>query len=110
MILDATPAIEVTDLASAYDDNVILDGVSFKVRPAEIFFIIGGSGCGKTTLLRNLVGLIKPVRGEVRFSGRDFTHADSANRRELLEDLRHALPERGPLDLPHAEREHRPPS
>jgi phospholipid/cholesterol/gamma-HCH transport system ATP-binding protein len=84
MIQDATPAIEVTDLASAYDDNVILDGVSFKVRAAEIFFIIGGSGCGKTTLLRNLVGLIKPVRGEIRFGGRDFTHADSANRRELL--------------------------
>jgi phospholipid/cholesterol/gamma-HCH transport system ATP-binding protein len=84
MIQDATPAIEVTDLVSAFDDKVILDGVSFKVRPAEIFFIIGGSGCGKTTLLRNLVGLIRPVRGEVRFDGRDFTHADSANRRELL--------------------------
>jgi phospholipid/cholesterol/gamma-HCH transport system ATP-binding protein len=84
MIQDATPAIEVIDLASAYDDQMILDGVSFKVRPAEIFFVIGGSGCGKTTLLRNMVGLIKPVRGEVRFSGRRFTDADSGNRREML--------------------------
>ena len=84
MIQDATPAIEVTDLASSYDEDVVLDGVSFKVRPAEIFFIIGGSGCGKTTLLRNLVGLIKPMRGEVRFNGRRFSDADSGNRREML--------------------------
>jgi phospholipid/cholesterol/gamma-HCH transport system ATP-binding protein len=84
MIQDATPAIEVTDLATGYEDQMILDGVSFKVRPAEIFFIIGGSGCGKTTLLRNLVGLIKPVRGEVLFGGRNFTEADSGSRREML--------------------------
>jgi phospholipid/cholesterol/gamma-HCH transport system ATP-binding protein len=84
MIQDTPPAIEVTDLASAYDDQMVLDGVSFKVRPAEIFFIIGGSGCGKTTLLRNMVGLIKPVRGEVRFGSRSFTEADSVDRREML--------------------------
>jgi phospholipid/cholesterol/gamma-HCH transport system ATP-binding protein len=84
MIRDATPAIEVTNLTSSYEDNVILDRISFKVSPAEIFFIIGGSGCGKTTLLRNMVGLIKPVRGEVRFGGRKFTDADSASRREML--------------------------
>jgi phospholipid/cholesterol/gamma-HCH transport system ATP-binding protein len=84
MIQDSTPAIEVTDLSSAYDDQIVLDGVSFKVRPAEIFFVIGGSGCGKTTLLRNMVGLIKPVRGEVSFGGRKFTSADSRSRRELL--------------------------
>jgi phospholipid/cholesterol/gamma-HCH transport system ATP-binding protein len=84
VIQDPTPAIEVTDLASAYDDQLILDGVSFKVRPAEIFFIIGASGCGKTTLLRNMVGLMRPVRGEVRFGGRRFTDADSGERREML--------------------------
>ncbi len=84
MIQDATPAIEVTGLSSAYEDQVILDNVSFKVRPAEVFFIIGGSGCGKTTLLRNMVGLIRPTHGEVRFGGRSFTDADSGSRRELL--------------------------
>jgi phospholipid/cholesterol/gamma-HCH transport system ATP-binding protein len=84
MIQDTTPAIEVTDLAANYDDQVVLDGVSFKVHPAEIFFIIGGSGCGKTTLLRNMVGLVKPLRGEVRFNGRRFSDADSGTRREML--------------------------
>jgi phospholipid/cholesterol/gamma-HCH transport system ATP-binding protein len=84
MILDATPAIEVSGLECNYEDQVILSGVSFKVRPAEIFFVIGGSGCGKTTLLRNMVGLIKPLGGEVRFNGRKFTDADSASRRQML--------------------------
>lgn len=84
MIQDATPAIEVTGLSSYYEDRAILENISFKVRPAEIFFIIGGSGCGKTTLLRNMVGLIRPTRGDVRFGGRNFTDADSGSRRELL--------------------------
>jgi phospholipid/cholesterol/gamma-HCH transport system ATP-binding protein len=84
MIANATPAIEVTGLECSYDELVILDGVSFKVSPAEIFFVIGGSGCGKTTLLRSLVGLIKPAKGEIRFNGQPFTDSDSAKRRELL--------------------------
>jgi phospholipid/cholesterol/gamma-HCH transport system ATP-binding protein len=84
VIQDATPAIEVKGLECNYEDQTILANVSFKVRPAEIFFIIGGSGCGKTTLLRNLVGLIKPVKGQVHFHGRSFTDADSTNRRAML--------------------------
>jgi phospholipid/cholesterol/gamma-HCH transport system ATP-binding protein len=82
--MDATPAIEVNGLACAYDDRRVLEGVSFKVRTAEIFFIVGGTGVGKTTLLRNMVGLAAPVQGEVRFNGRSFTNADPAERREML--------------------------
>jgi phospholipid/cholesterol/gamma-HCH transport system ATP-binding protein len=78
------PAIEVTGLACAYEDRKVLEGVSFSVRHAEIFFIIGGTGVGKTTLLRNLVGLATPVEGEVRFNGVSFTSADTAARREML--------------------------
>jgi phospholipid/cholesterol/gamma-HCH transport system ATP-binding protein len=84
MTADPAPAIEVKGLACGYADTPVLDGVSFSVRPAEIFFIIGGSGCGKTTLLRNMVGLEKPTRGEVFFNGRSFTNADSGARREML--------------------------
>jgi phospholipid/cholesterol/gamma-HCH transport system ATP-binding protein len=84
VIRDATPAIEVSGLECSYDERTVLADVSFKVRPAEIFFIIGGSGCGKTTLLRNLVGLVRPVRGQVSFNGRSFTDAGSADRRAML--------------------------
>ena len=81
------PAIEVRDLAFSYEDATVLDGVSFTVSPAEIFFIIGGSGCGKTTLLRSLVGLEKPSRGEVLFNGRSFTKSDAAARKDMLKSF-----------------------
>lgn len=84
MIMEPVPAIDVTDLACAYDDRRVLEAVTFRVRAAEIFFIVGGTGVGKTTLLRNMVGLAAPVQGEVRFNGRSFTNADPAERREML--------------------------
>ena len=54
------PVIVVEDLEVAYGDKVVLEGVSFEVRAGEIFVILGGSGAWKTTLLRNLVGLMQP--------------------------------------------------
>jgi phospholipid/cholesterol/gamma-HCH transport system ATP-binding protein len=63
---------------------VVLENVSFAVRPAEIFFIIGGSGCGKSTLLRHMIGLHTPVRGSVKYFGRDFVTATAGERKELL--------------------------
>ena len=80
----AGPAIEVTGLSAGYDDQVLLKDVSFTVARGEIFFIIGGSGCGKTTLLRNLVGLRRPLAGDVRFLGRPFAQAERSERRKLL--------------------------
>ncbi len=77
-------AIEVDGVECRYGDRVVLEKVSFAVKRAEIFFIIGGSGCGKSTLLRNLVGLHQPPKGSVRYFGRDFTHADSNERKALL--------------------------
>jgi len=81
---EAIPAIEVSGLACAYQDRRVLEGVSFSVRSAEIFFIIGGTGVGKTTLLRNMVGLASPAAGEVRFNGVSFTNADTGGRRAML--------------------------
>jgi phospholipid/cholesterol/gamma-HCH transport system ATP-binding protein len=81
---EPTPAIDVVGLACAYQEKMILEGVSFSVRPAEVFFIVGGTGVGKTTLLRSLVGLTPPAAGEVRFNGKSFTHAAPAERRDML--------------------------
>ena len=78
------PAIELTDVKCGYGEQVVLERVSFAVKRAEIFFIIGGSGCGKSTLLRHMIGLQAPLHGSVKYSGRDFTHAPAAERKELL--------------------------
>lgn len=82
--VEAIPAIEVIGLTCSYQDYKVLEGVSFKVLEGEIFFIIGAVDVGKTTLLRNMVGLEIPVQGEVRFNGRSFTRADSSERYEML--------------------------
>jgi len=83
-MIDQTPVIEVSGLVCGYEGSVVLDGVSFSVRRGELFFVIGGSGCGKTTLLRHLIGLHRPMGGEVRFFGQRYDDRDASARRDLL--------------------------
>ncbi|HXA14107.1 MAG TPA: ATP-binding cassette domain-containing protein [Opitutaceae bacterium] len=78
------PVIDVTGLVCSYGEAVVLRDVNFSVRRGELFFVIGGSGCGKTTLLRHMIGLHRPSAGHVDYFGKNFTDADSAARRALL--------------------------
>jgi phospholipid/cholesterol/gamma-HCH transport system ATP-binding protein len=66
------PHIEVRDLAMAYGDFLVQHDVSFTVRKGDVFVIMGGNGCGKTTLMRALIGLQRPAAGAVRYDGEDF--------------------------------------
>jgi phospholipid/cholesterol/gamma-HCH transport system ATP-binding protein len=68
--------IEVVDLVMRYGDTLVLDHVSCAIRRGEIFVIIGGSGCGKTTLLKNMTGLLRPTSGHIFYSGKDITTMD----------------------------------
>jgi len=69
---EAQPVIEVENLVAEYDSIRVLEDVSFEVRRGEIMAIVGVSGCGKTTLLRHLIGLRRPARGSVRLWGQDI--------------------------------------
>jgi phospholipid/cholesterol/gamma-HCH transport system ATP-binding protein len=79
-----SPVIEVAGLVCGYGETVVLRDINFSVRPGELFFVIGGSGCGKTTLLRHLIGLQRPFAGQVDYFGKSFTEAEPAERRALL--------------------------
>ena len=68
----------------AYGDFVVMRHLNFTVRRGEVFIIMGSSGCGKTTLLRHMVGLLEPVSGEVLYNGVSFTRADLAERDAML--------------------------
>ncbi|MEJ2660140.1 MAG: ATP-binding cassette domain-containing protein [Desulfobacteraceae bacterium] len=70
--------IEVHDLTATYGDAVVLKNVNFDIRHGEILAIIGGSGCGKTTLLRHLVGLKPPAAGRIMIDGIDIADHDNA--------------------------------
>ncbi len=63
--------VEVRDLTAGYDGKVIVEDISFSVKRGEIVCIIGGSGCGKSTVVRTLVGLLAPMSGDVRVFGQD---------------------------------------
>ena len=65
--------IEVKDIYKTFGDNEVLKGISAKFQPGKNNLIIGGSGSGKTTLLKCIVGLHEPTKGDVFFSGENFT-------------------------------------
>lgn len=70
------PIIEVQHLVAHYGDTLILDDVSCAVYPGEIFVIIGGSGCGKTTLLRHMCGLLRATSGRIIYRDQDLCKLD----------------------------------
>jgi phospholipid/cholesterol/gamma-HCH transport system ATP-binding protein len=68
-----TPAIEFQDVTLSFDDKVILDNLSFKVNKGETKVILGGSGGGKSTTIKLILGLLKPDSGRILVDGEDIT-------------------------------------
>ncbi|WP_345562101.1 NHLP bacteriocin export ABC transporter permease/ATPase subunit [Streptomyces plumbiresistens] len=92
--------IEARRLSFRYSDDgpLVLDDVSFDVRPGEFVAIVGPSGCGKSTLLRLLIGFDRPVSGSVLYDGQDLAALDqSAVRRQCGVVLQHAQPFTGSI-------------
>jgi len=74
----AIPAIEFRNVHLAYDDRVVLDNFSFKVMKGESKIILGGSGCGKSTTIKLVLGLVKPDSGQILVDGEDVTNYTEA--------------------------------
>ena len=79
-----TPKIEVTNLKKSFGTKVVLDGVSLKVEKGESLVIIGGSGTGKSVLLKCILGLMKPDSGSVKIDGEEVTGLSANARQELM--------------------------
>ena len=71
------PAIAVRNLSVGWGDHVVLHDLTFDVKRGEIFGILGGSGSGKSTLLRFLIGLEKPIAGEIDVVGAGVPNLDA---------------------------------
>src|SRR5215212_2717475 len=69
----AIPAIEFRDVDLAFDERKVLDGLTFKVMKGETKIILGGSGCGKSTTIKLVLGLLKPDAGRILVDGEDIT-------------------------------------
>jgi phospholipid/cholesterol/gamma-HCH transport system ATP-binding protein len=79
--------IQMEDLYKSFGDVEVLKGVSLEVKKGEILALIGGSGHGKTVILKHVAGLMKPDRGHVYVNGKDVSNL----RGDELEDLRSHL-------------------
>ncbi len=81
---NAEPKIVVRNMTMAYGSFVLMRDLNFTVRRGDIFIIMGGSGCGKSTVLRHLIGLKEPAKGEIIYGDVNFTKADPNQRESLL--------------------------
>src|SRR6185503_2738917 len=71
MTEDSTPVVAFEDVSLAFDDKVILDGISFTLLSGRMKIILGASGAGKSTILRLILGLLKPDGGRIIVNGHE---------------------------------------
>jgi phospholipid/cholesterol/gamma-HCH transport system ATP-binding protein len=79
----AEPLIEVRGLVNRFGRQIVHDHLDMTVEQGEVFGIVGGSGSGKSVLLRSILGLQRPQAGEVLMQGRDLTRLSIAELKEI---------------------------
>lgn len=77
------PVISIENLVKRRGEQEVLRGINLEVFPGEVMVILGGSGCGKTTILNHMVGLERPNEGRVVMFGQDITQMDEPELNEL---------------------------
>jgi phospholipid/cholesterol/gamma-HCH transport system ATP-binding protein len=79
----AEPLIEVRGLVNRFGAQVVHDHLDMTVEKGEVFGIVGGSGSGKSVLLRSILGLQRPQGGQVQMSGRDLTQLSTSELKSI---------------------------
>ncbi|MGN0321110.1 MAG: NHLP bacteriocin export ABC transporter permease/ATPase subunit [Lachnospira sp.] len=79
-------SIELNNISFRYNDNMplVIDDLSLKIRPGQYVAIVGSTGCGKSTLMRILLGFEKPQKGAVYYDGRDISTVDLKSLRRKI--------------------------
>ena len=77
------PILEVIGLVNRFGTQIVHDGLNMDVREDEVFGIVGGSGTGKSVLLRSILGLQRPQAGIIRIHGRDITKMSASQLYEV---------------------------
>lgn len=79
--------IEARNLVSGYGSNIIMNNISFGIKRGEIFGILGGSGCGKSTVLKNLIGLNQPISGKIFIEGQNLWESTPKEKLNILKQF-----------------------
>ncbi len=80
----STPKIELSDVKKHFGSKKVLDGITLTVAKGESLVIIGGSGTGKSVLLKCILGLLKPDSGSIKIDGEEVTALRGSARMELM--------------------------
>lgn len=85
--MEKQAVISVKNLVAKYGEKIILDGITVDILAGEVTVILGGSGCGKTTLLKNILRLYEPHSGEVKFWDEDVLAMDENQFNSVLKKV-----------------------
>ena len=79
-----TPSVKLDKVSVGYSGKTILHDVSFEVYPGEIVTLLGGSGCGKSTTLKTIIGLLPPLAGDILIEGQSIIRGTVEEKRLLM--------------------------
>ena len=68
--------IEIQNIHKSFEDKQVLKGVTLSIPEGQVMVIVGSSGCGKTVLLRSIIGLIQPDQGSIQINEKEVVGAD----------------------------------
>jgi phospholipid/cholesterol/gamma-HCH transport system ATP-binding protein len=80
---DAAPLLSLRGITLAFGPKIIQQNLSVDVQRGSIFAVMGGSGCGKSTVLKSMIGLLRPRTGTFRVQGEDYWAATEARRTDI---------------------------
>jgi phospholipid/cholesterol/gamma-HCH transport system ATP-binding protein len=83
--MSTTPKIAVRGLRKSFGPKVVLDGIDLDVTPGESLVIIGGSGTGKSVMVKCILGLIRPDAGSIKIDGQEVVGMHASGREQLMQ-------------------------
>jgi phospholipid/cholesterol/gamma-HCH transport system ATP-binding protein len=84
MTMGATPMIDIKNVHKSFGTKVVLDGVDLSIAKGESVVVIGGSGTGKSVLLKSILGILRPERGSIKVAGEEVIGMGSKDRDRMM--------------------------
>lgn len=84
MTLMDQPKIQIRNLKKAFGSKVVLSNINLDINAGESFVVIGGSGTGKSVLIKCILGLLTPDAGQILIDGEDVTHVPAKKRQDMM--------------------------
>lgn len=72
--MELKPLIKVEALSFGYTEKTVLEDINLAIREGEIVTLLGPNGCGKSTLIKIMLGLLSPARGSISLNGKNIRH------------------------------------